>query len=55
MLSKVSVPIVAIAVIGGLEWYALSKGINGVALTASIAAISGIAGYKVKDIFSKEK
>ena len=50
MLSKISIPLVAIVVIGALEAFALSKGINGVALTASIATISGIGGYKVKDL-----
>lgn len=46
-------PTIAIAVIGGVETYALSKGINGVALTSSIAAIAGIAGFKLRDVFSK--
>lgn len=43
----------AIVTIGLVESYALSKGINGVALTSSIAAIAGIAGFKLRDVFSK--
>lgn len=45
----------AVAVIGALEAYALSKGINGVALTSSIAAIAGVAGFKLRDVFTKGK
>ena len=52
--TKISVPIVAILTIGAVEAYALSKGINGVALTSSIAAISGIAGFKLREVFSKK-
>ena len=36
-----SLTIIAIA---GLESYALSQGVNGTALTASLAAIAGIGG-----------
>lgn len=41
----------AVLTIGCVEAYALSKGINGVALTSSIAAIAGIAGFKLRDVF----
>ena len=37
----------AIITIGGLEGYALSQGINGNALTASLAAIAGLGGASV--------
>ena len=33
-----------IVTIAGLEGYALSQGINGTALTASLAAIAGLGG-----------
>ena len=37
----------AIVTIGVLEGYALSQGINGNALTASLAAIAGLGGASV--------
>ncbi len=33
-----------IMVIAGLEGYALSQGVNGTALTASLAAVAGLGG-----------
>ena len=41
-------PIIAIIVIGALEAYALSKGLDGVALSASIGIIAGLGGYAIK-------
>ena len=54
-MAKFSVPLVAMLTIASVEAYALSKGINGVALTTSIAAIAGIAGYKIKDLFNQKE
>lgn len=48
-------PIIAIVVIGGLEAIAIYKGIDGKALALTIAAIAGLAGYKLKDIFPIKK
>lgn len=39
------VPVIAVLVIGGVEAYALSKGIDGKGLIASVGALSAIAGY----------
>ena len=43
----------SVSIIGGLVFYALSKGINGVVLTSGIALISaitaGVGGWKLKD------
>ncbi len=36
-----------IVVITGLEGYALSQGVNGTALTASLAAIAGLGGASI--------
>lgn len=36
-----------IVTIAGLESYALSKGVNGTALTASLAAIAGLGGASI--------
>ena len=36
-----------IVVIAGLEGYALSQGVNGTALTASLAAIAGLGGASI--------
>ena len=42
------VPSLAIIVIGAIEIYALSQGINGTVLALNAAAIAGIGGYKIK-------
>ncbi len=42
------IPIVAIGGIVIMEVVALLQGINGVLLGASIAAVAGVGGYKVK-------
>ena len=42
------VPIVAIAVLGGLETVALLNGINGTLFMFSASIIGGIGGYNVK-------
>lgn len=47
MLTKI-VPLVAIIVIGILDAYAISKGMNGVLLATSIAVIAGLGGFAVK-------
>lgn len=50
--------ILAIIVIGALEFYALHKGIDGQCLAISFACIGGLAGYNLKKIlnhFKKEK
>jgi len=48
MKPKYLVAVLAILVIAVLEAYALSRGIDGVALSASMAGIGGIAGYIAK-------
>ncbi len=42
-----SVVITAIVVIGAVEVYALSQGINGVLLTGALAIIAGLAGWVI--------
>ena len=39
------------SIIGCLEAYALSKGINGTCLTVSMAALAGLGGFSLKGIF----
>ena len=41
----------AIGVIGSLEAFALSKGINGKVFMVAVAAIAGIAGFKIRELF----
>ena len=53
-VKKYGTPLTAIVAIACVEAYALSKGINGVALTSSIAAIAGIAGFKLSDVIKKQ-
>ena len=40
-----------ICAITGLEFYALSQGVNGNALTASLAAIAGLGGAGIGRLF----
>ena len=42
--------ITALIVLGGLEAYALSIGMNGVLLTSVIAIIAGIAGWSLPQL-----
>lgn len=39
------IPILAVLAIAGVEIYALSKGVDGKALVASVGALSAITGY----------
>ena len=51
MATKKKIPIAVICTglicITGLEVYALSKGINGLALTAVIGIIAGVIGWQI--------
>lgn len=44
MIKKLT-PIIAIAAIGGLCAFALSRGVNGVVLAGVIAILAGLGGY----------
>lgn len=44
------VALVAMIVIGVLEWSAMNHGINGTVFTFAIAAIAGLGGYMLKGI-----
>jgi len=48
MKPKYWIALLAIVVIGSLEAFALSQGIDGLALSASIGGIGGIAGYVIR-------
>lgn len=47
--------VVAILVIGSLEAIALSRGLDGTYFALVIAAIAGLAGYKLPGIIQKLK
>ena len=48
MKPKYIVAILALLIIGGLEFYALSKGIDGTLFAAAVGAISAISGYVIR-------
>lgn len=48
------VSVVAIAVIGGLIAFAISRGIDGALMSLGVAAIAGVAGYVVPKRAKKE-
>ena len=47
-MNKYWVAIFAISIIGALEIYALSQGIDGTLFSAATAGIGGIVGYVLK-------
>ena len=50
-VSYAAVASLTIIVIAGLETYALSQGVNGTALTASLAGIAGLGGAGIGRLF----
>jgi len=54
---KVIVVLTAMAIIGGIEMFALSQGINGSILGLSFSVIAGIVGYVfgAKGVFNNGK
>lgn len=48
-------PIVAIAGIVAIEVVALCNGVNGIALSSSLALVAGIGGYQIKSFVDKLK
>jgi len=53
VVCEMIVTVFAIGAITTLELYALSKGINGVALAGSIGAVCGLGGYEIKKLKDK--
>lgn len=53
MKKNIIVICVAILVLGGLEAFALSKGIDGTLFSAVTTMIGGLAGYHIKKARSK--
>ena len=47
--------IIAILVVGSLEAYAIYQGLNGVTLSLSVAAITGLGGYEVGILRQRRK
>jgi Mg2+/citrate symporter len=52
MLINGIISIVAILVLGFIEWCLLQHGIDGTIALIIVAAIAGIAGFNVKEIMS---
>lgn len=52
-MKEITVPIVAIAGIVFMIWYALSQGINGAMLMSGIAVVGGLGGYEIKVLKDK--
>jgi hypothetical protein len=48
MQDKTIIVLAAIGAITGLEAFALHSGIDGIVLTSVIAALAGLAGFKMK-------
>jgi len=49
---KALTPLAAIAAITGLSLYAMHLGIDGISFALSVCVISGIAGFKARDLLS---
>ena len=52
---RILTPILAIIVLGALEAFALSRGIDGTLFAGVSLIIGGLAGYTGKDVVSKLK
>jgi len=48
-------PVIACICLTVIELYALSKNIDGTVLTFTVAAISGIAGYEIRNIRTEKR
>ena len=46
--------VLALAIVGGLEGFALSRGVDGIALSISVGVIGALAGAKVGELFTKK-
>jgi len=55
MKNKLIISCLAIIVLGAMECFALSKGIDGALFGSVIALIGGIAGYTIKSKVTKDK
>jgi hypothetical protein len=54
-MNKAIVPLAAVLSIAVIEAMALEKGVDGVLLSISIAAISGLGGYSIRSIIGGKK
>jgi hypothetical protein len=54
-MNKALIPLAAIISIAVIEAMALTRGIDGVLLSISIAAISGLGGYSIRSIIGGKK
>lgn len=52
-MNSVFLPIICAALIFMLEIYAISKGMNGIALSLAVAAISGLGGFSLKSVLGR--
>lgn len=52
---KIDKVVFVASIIGILEAYALSLGINGTTLALSIAALAGLGGYELNDVIKRVK
>ncbi len=53
-MKNIIVPCLAMTLIAAVELVALSMGVNGTMMALSLAAISGIGGFKLKSHLSKK-
>lgn len=54
IIRAASIPL-AMALIGGLAWHAMSLGIDGALFMTAVCAIGGLGGYEVKAVIQKKK
>lgn len=54
-MTKQIAPIVAMFIVGGLEAYAISQGLNGALLAGATAVVAGLGGYTLKTSKKSEK
>jgi hypothetical protein len=55
MCYKYIVSVIAISAVTLIELYALTIGINGTALSLSVACIAGLGGYNLRKVMGERK
>jgi hypothetical protein len=55
MCYKYIVSVIAISAVTLIELYALTIGINGTALSLSVACVGGLGGYNLRKVMGEQK
>jgi len=54
IIKTAAIPL-AMIIVGGLAWHALTMGIDGAVLMSAVVVIGGLGGYEVKSVLLKKE